>query len=558
MEKASKIIGSRWFAWPLLTLPALLRLVIPALTDGLGFNPLQELLHRTGQIAVWTLAAVLCLTPLKTLFPKSRLAGALNRHRRTVGVAACVYAALHVTANFLYEGQFQSYLDGVWKPFLLSGTTGFLILLALAVTSNAWSVRHLGYRLWKWIHRLAYVAAVVLFYHQGTSGKGNWPAAQWIFFPLAGFEILRLGKSLADLCWRGIRRRRGAWSGWRDFEVLHREEESATITSFHLRPVDGRRLPPHQPGQFLTVEVTIPNEPRPLVRTYTISDSPNGRTYRLSIKREPRGVVSNYFHDSLAEGARLRARPPAGGFCLDPSAPGPIILLSAGVGITPMIAMLDALVASGRSRPVWFLHGARNRREHAFASHVRSLAARHAHVRAHIAYSQPEPGDEGSSAPASTGRVDMELVKKLLPSSEGEFYLCGPGAFMQSLHSGLIEWGVTPARIHYESFGPATVMANGAASPSGPRASRQVSVEFLPSGVQAAWDGGPANLLELALTRGLKPAYGCRAGVCGACSHRLIQGSVACVQEPAWPAEPGRVLLCSAFPVTDVQIDIAG
>jgi sulfoxide reductase heme-binding subunit YedZ len=165
-------------------------------TDGLGFNPLFELLHRTGQIAIWMLFAVLALTPLKTLFPRSRIVNTLNRHRRAIGVSAFIYAALHVTEHFFYEGGLAGYVKNIRQPFFLTGTVGIIVLMLLALSSNNFSVRRLGYHRWKWLHRLVYLATLVLAWHVATAGKGNWPFAQKVFIPLLALQLLRLGKPL--------------------------------------------------------------------------------------------------------------------------------------------------------------------------------------------------------------------------------------------------------------------------------------------------------------------------------------------------------------------------
>ena len=556
MDKIYQIVSRRRFVWPLLFLPGIWRLVIPAMTDGLGFNPLFELLHRTGRVAVWMLAAVLALTPLKTIFPRARWAAALNRHRRAVGVCAFVYAVLHVTENFLYEGEFKGYFANVWKPFFLTGTLGITVLLLLAATSNDFSVRRLGYKFWKWLHRLVYFAALALAWHMGTAGKGNWPAAKKVFIPLLALQIVRVGKPISLFAWGRVRRiwREPEWKDWRDFEIARREAESETITSFYLRPVDGRRLPRFQPGQFLTVQMIIPGQPKPVVRTYTISDASNGKTYRLTIKRESSGLVSNFFHDNIREGARVRARPPAGEFVLNSTSNGPVILVSAGVGITPMIAMLNALVAEGATRPIWFLHGTRNRREHAFRNHVEELASKHPNIRARIRYSQPGSNGLAEGADEQRGRIDADFLKRTIPGLEGDFYLCGPGAFMQSLHDVLRTWGVAPERIHYEFFGPATVKFNGNEAPKSSDSFAGQKVEFQPAGVNARWDPACRNLLELALKNGAKPAYGCKSGVCGMCSSFLVSGDVTYERPPACPIAPGSLLLCSAVPKTDLVI----
>lgn len=194
MDKFYKILATRWFFWPLLAVPGIWRLLIPAFTDGLGFNPLFELLHRTGQIAICLLVSVLALSPLKTLFPRVRLINVLNRHRRAIGVATFIYAALHVTEHFVYEGGAHTYLANIGKPFFLTGTFGIVTLAIMAATSNNFSVRRLSYPVWKRIHRVVYFATLGLAWHVATAGKGNWPFAEKVFIPLLALQLLRLLK----------------------------------------------------------------------------------------------------------------------------------------------------------------------------------------------------------------------------------------------------------------------------------------------------------------------------------------------------------------------------
>jgi ferredoxin-NADP reductase/DMSO/TMAO reductase YedYZ heme-binding membrane subunit len=553
------ILSARWFFWPLLAVPGIWRMVVPAMTDRLGFNPLFELLHRTGQIAVWMLVAVLALTPLKTMFPRWRVVAALNRHRRAVGVATFIYAALHVTEHFIYEGQVEGFFGNLQNPFYLTGTFGIVVLTILGLTSNDLSVRVFGYKFWKWLHRVVYAAAFAIAWHVAIMGKGNWPFAKRVFIPLLVFESLRLIWIAAQRI-----RRLGEWKDWREFVVERCEDESETIRSFYLRPANGHKLPPFKPGQFLTIQLDLPGEAQPVIRTYTLSDAPNPRTYRLSIKREPPpagtpgvrpGVASNFFHDQIRPGSRLGAKPPGGHFHLDATTERPVVLVSAGVGVTPMIAMLNALVSAGSSQSIWFLHVARNQREHAFGKWVRDLAARHSNVRVHIAYSQPGPGDLAEKICDSAGRLEMSLIRQLLPGPGGDFYLCGPGPFMKTLYDGLKNWGVPAERIHYEFFGPATVKFGDkeTATPAN-GASVAWQVQFQPKDVSIAWDGTQPNLLEFALGSGLKPKYGCKTGVCGSCACRLVSGTVRYDQAAAVSVGEGEVLLCCAQPESNVTI----
>jgi sulfoxide reductase heme-binding subunit YedZ len=171
-------------------------LLVPALTNQLGANPLDRLLHVSGEIAIWTLGAVLSLTPLRVLFPHSTVVNALNRHRRYIGVSACVYGLIHFSCHVLYQGDWDDLLQSFTKPFTWFGLAGLSILVVLALTSNNWSVRKLGARRWKLLHRLAYVAAMILIYHQSIAGKGHWYIARWLLLSLLVLQTARLIKLL--------------------------------------------------------------------------------------------------------------------------------------------------------------------------------------------------------------------------------------------------------------------------------------------------------------------------------------------------------------------------
>jgi sulfoxide reductase heme-binding subunit YedZ len=196
MNTAAKILGNKFFALTALVSVGVSLLVVPAFTGGLGANPLEKLLHQTGEIAIWTLGAVLALSPLRVLFPRSRIVAALNRHRRAIGVSACIYGLLHFTFHVLYEGGWDGLMRSLSKPFIWFGLSGLSILVVLALTSNNWSIRALGGKNWKLLHRLAYIAAAVLIYHQAIAGKGHWHIARWLLFPLAALQLARVIKTL--------------------------------------------------------------------------------------------------------------------------------------------------------------------------------------------------------------------------------------------------------------------------------------------------------------------------------------------------------------------------
>lgn len=348
----------------------------------------------------------------------------------------------------------------------------------------------------------------------------------------------------------------GSEHAYGELEVFKIEPESDEITSFYLRSPDGAALSPWVAGQFLPIRLTVPGNEKPVVRTYTISAAPNADHYRLSIKRMGGSAVSsNFFHDRVAVGTRIEAMPPTGKFVLDPSSKRPVVLASGGVGITPMIAFADALLEEGRAsgtfRPITFIHGARNRRAAAFGKHLRAAAAEYPSLKLHVCFSEPGESDAIGTTHESIGHVDADLVAKLVDVAECDFYLCGPPGFMQALYDGLIARGVAADRIHFESFGTATVRRQqppGAALPVGEMAASAIPVRFAKSGIDAVWTPEAGTLLELAEASGLAPVFGCRSAVCGTCTTRISRGAVNYVTDPLAPCEADEVLICSSVP----------
>ena len=357
------------------------------------------------------------------------------------------------------------------------------------------------------------------------------------------------------------------WEGFRTFVVDRKVPESDTITSFYLSPKDDEPLPPHLPGQFLTFRLGIPGQAKPVTRTYTISDSPHAEYYRISIKRElspadrpelPPGLASGYFHNSVEPGTELCVRAPRGDFWLDPQGDTPVVLLSGGVGLTPMISMLNAIVAQDSKRQVWFIHGVRHGGEHAMGAHVRRMAAEHDNIHVHICYSEPRSDDVEGRDYEGPGHVTLPLLQGLLPPAAYDFYLCGPPPFMKSLFQGLLDWGVPESRIHYEFFGPATVLkeTTEATAEVATSSAEGQHVTFARAGVKVSWDASVESILELAEANGLRPDYSCRSGICHTCMSRLLNGEVEYTIEPADMPDPGSVLICCSRPKSGVVIDI--
>ncbi len=339
-----------------------------------------------------------------------------------------------------------------------------------------------------------------------------------------------------------------------ELEVASVEKESEIISSYYLHRADGEPIFRWEPGQFLPIRVAIAGHAEPVLRTYTLSTSYNPDYYRLSIRRgEGTGLVSQFMHANAVAGFRLQALMPRGKFILDQGSNRPVVLISGGVGITPMMAIAEHIVAEGRRtgkfRPIHFIHGARNGRVRAFGKRIQELTTEHPAFSVHICFSDPSPEDRIGVTHHSKGRIDMSLVTAILPPSDYEYYLCGPSEFMNSLYSGLTGTGVRPDRIHYESFGPGAWL-----KPELPRRSSEertastVLVKFSRSRIETEWSREDGTLLELAEEVGLAPAFGCRSGICGTCKTPILHGAVDYLEEPLADRGEGNILLCCSVP----------
>jgi ferredoxin-NADP reductase len=351
-----------------------------------------------------------------------------------------------------------------------------------------------------------------------------------------------------------------SWQGWRRFVVVRKVAESQDVRSFYLRALDGRPLATFKPGQYLTLRLHVPGQPRAVTRCYSLSDAPRPDTYRITVKRiaiTPRGqagVASSFLHDEVDVGNVVEARSPAGAFWLEPTDPTPVVLVAGGIGVTPVLAMLQAIVEAGPPRPVWFFHGVRNSADHAMADPLAAVAARHPQVRLLVCYSQPSPGEILDDRFQHQGRVDVALIRQVVGDlTVPHFYLCGPPAMMKSLVEGLHVEGVPSGHVHHEAFGPASVkQAARSARLEGAGACHEVA--FIRSGRRIPWDGA-STLLELAEREGLALESGCRAGNCGSCATPLFRGEVVYPTVPGAPVPAGACLACVARPASDLELD---
>jgi len=352
-----------------------------------------------------------------------------------------------------------------------------------------------------------------------------------------------------------------AWPGFREMRVANINKESDSVTSFILEPIDGQPLPLFQAGQFVVLRLHLEPDKAPVLRSYSLSDLPEADHFRISVKSELNGIGSSFLCNRAREGDVLDVSAPRGSFTLRPSQ-SPVVLLSAGVGATPVMSMLHALAAGKSQREIWWIYGAPNRVDHPFAEESRSLLKQLSRGREYIVYSRPAAIDQVGADFNATGHIDTALLARIGVSRDSDFYLCGPSSFLQSMRDGLRNWGVLAENVHTEIFGALEGITPGMAqvvhTPHLPQGPPGVGppVTFARSGITAAWDRQFASLLELAEACDVPVRWSCRTGVCHTCMTGLIGGSVIYDPEPLERPAPGSVLVCCAQPNAGVTLDL--
>ena len=351
-----------------------------------------------------------------------------------------------------------------------------------------------------------------------------------------------------------------AWAGFRELRVAKVVAETATVSSIYLTAADETSLPAAQAGQYLTLRVPGAGTPAP-VRSYSLSSAPGAASYRISIKREPHGTASGYLTTRLRPGAVLDVAAPRGDFVLDDGT-GPALLISAGIGVTPVLSMLHELAARRSEREVWWIHGARGPREHPMAREALSLLASLPNARERVFYSAATP-EERRRAHASSGRLTKDKVAELGVPAGASAYVCGPASFMADMRDALTGVGVDPGNVHTELFGalpPSTPGITGQAArpphqPPGPPGTGPL-VTFARSGIATPFTAGRRSVLELADACDVPARWSCRTGVCHTCVTPLLSGDVAYAPDPLEPPADGQVLICCAQPRTDIVLDM--
>jgi ferredoxin-NADP reductase/MOSC domain-containing protein YiiM len=353
-----------------------------------------------------------------------------------------------------------------------------------------------------------------------------------------------------------------AWPGFRPLTVTALDRETESVVSVHLADPDGAAVPPAQPGQFLTVRLPPSPDGQPLVRSYSLSGSPGESSYRISVKREPHGAGSQFMHTQVRAGDRLGVAAPRGTFILRPG-DTPVLLISAGVGATPVLAMLHALAEGGSGRDIWWIHGARSRADEPFAIESRSLLAELARGHRHISYSRPGPEDVRGRDYQTAGRLSPDVLAALGLPHDAEAYICGPAPFMAQVSGALAGLGIDGARVHTEIFGATGSVTPGIAPaparpphpPAGqPGAGPQIA--FARSGLTVPWGEDYASLLELAEACDVPVRWSCRTGVCHTCETALLSGTLGYAPDPVDDPADGSALICCSQPRSDVTLDL--
>ncbi|MDB6054443.1 MAG: hypothetical protein JWN25_1966 [Verrucomicrobiales bacterium] len=357
---------------------------------------------------------------------------------------------------------------------------------------------------------------------------------------------------------------RQVWNGFRKFRVAKKVLECQDVYSYYLAPHDGKPIQGFKPGQYLTFQIYVPHQPKPVIRCYSISDAPRSDNhFRVTIKKAlapkgasvPHGIASTYFSDYLKEGDILDVKAPGGAFFLDLARATPVVLISGGVGITPMLSMMNAILNMGSKRQIWFFHGARNSKEHIQKDYLEQVVKEHENVHLFVSYSNPLPTDVMDKDYNHKGYVTVSLLKDVLPSNNFEFFICGPPSMMDNCAVRLAEWGVPKNRINFEAFGPPPKKKSeptAAVKSGGP----EIKINFSRSGKTLVWDTGCETILDFAEQKGIEISSGCRSGSCGTCLVAVKSGKVSTGGAHDAPGEEGSCLTCICKPETDLVLDI--
>ncbi len=385
---------------------------------------------------------------------------------------------------------------------------------------------------------------------------------------VAGVKIVREGKNRdsvpAKISEKSLAQNNGASrNGFQNFKIVGKTQETHDVTSFYLKPENGHPLAPFLPGQYLTFQLNVPGQNKPVIRCYSLSNgNKNLEHYRVTIKRErgsgnngdiPPGIGSSFFHDHLNEGDIVTAKPPKGNFYLDMESTSPLVLIAGGVGMTPMLSMLESVVSEEQEREVWFLMGVRNQDEYIMKEQLETLANQNKNVHLKVFFSKPGIDDFKGKDFDFAERISVKRLKNILPSNEYDYYICAPSQMIDEVRKDLEKWKVPKNQIHYESFGQATIKK--ATQPKPVPEQPSVQINFSRSNKTIAWKDSYDSILDLAEDNGIELEAGCRTGSCGSCELACTSGSVIYLDDPDFETEKGACLACIAIPKENLTLD---
>lgn len=339
---------------------------------------------------------------------------------------------------------------------------------------------------------------------------------------------------------------------FKDFIIDKIVRESRTIKSFYMKKVGGESLEDYKAGQFISAKLGL--EEGDLIRNYTLSDSPGKDHFRLTIKREDNGKSSSYFHDKLKEGSIVKLSEPMGNFHINHEANSPVVLISGGVGITPMLSMLEYIIKNQPGRLVHFLHSSLNKSVRPMKDRLKEVGKEFQNVSTVIFHSTPEEGEQKGVDFDEAGYITREHLHNLVQTN-ADYFLCGPMPFMEAMYDHLMSLDISSNRIHYEFFGESKQLGvipvlKDSTSNSG----STIKVNFTKSGLEASWDSRHPNLLEFAEVSGLTPPSSCRMGTCSTCETTLLKGNISYEPEPFMEPEEGNIFICCAIPTEDIEL----
>jgi ferredoxin-NADP reductase/MOSC domain-containing protein YiiM/ferredoxin len=351
--------------------------------------------------------------------------------------------------------------------------------------------------------------------------------------------------------------------GFQSLSVTSMNRESEDVVSLTMQSADNYALPMALPGQYVVVRINTADSGPALFRSYSLSGPPSTERYRISVKIEPNGAAGKYFREHLHVGDHLDVSSPRGSFVLQ-AGEAPVVLLSAGIGVTPVLAMLNALATARSTRQIMWLHSARDGKHHPFVGEVSRLMRTLANGRSYVCYSSPDATDKAGETFNATGRFSQSVLDQLGLPRDADIYTCGPTGFMSNMRTALTAIGVAPERIHVEIFNGGESITPGVVGavvrvPHVPsdEASTGPRVSFARSGISAHWNAlRYASILEMAEACNVPVRWSCRTGVCHTCESGLVSGEVVYRPQPLDKPANGNVLVCCSQPVGDVVVDL--